>query len=195
MITVSKKARLSLQALMFGAALLTGVSVFGMGDQNDDHKYDLNAKNFRVKFSIAHGYCLLGGKNLVSAVWDETQGERYTSDQGTCEAFVDAIQSFGSMPTRGIYEATDRAYHAHYLKNQDGQISYMKATGDEAGELQARELLRNYEKGTAKSGYQSLVKVEPLDDAKRMEYLRYKDKVRKLEEASSTAYPNNNDAQ
>src|SRR5579872_2895982 len=114
MITISKKARLSLQALMFGATLLTGVSALAMDKEmapnadkgsedtyNDEDTYNLNVTfntplniegyrgSFTESFQKRFGRVLfLCARHYNSSLPSDKAGERYLDDEKPCDVFM-----------------------------------------------------------------------------------------------------------
>lgn len=193
MISVSKKALFSLQALAVCATLLTGVSAFGMAttnsddaEKNDAAKYDLNDRVFRFKFSMAYNSCQ--NREFV----ESKPGERYSSDQDTCKPFLQALSSLGSVNLKDMHEVTNKAYHATELEREDSLTTRWAKDGREDAELVSRELLRMWERNAIDAGFSSLVKPETLEEKNRIAYLEYKKIVRENEEAAKSTSNNNN---
>jgi hypothetical protein len=221
MITISKKARLSLQALMFGATLLTGVSALAMDKEmapnadkasedtyNDEDTYNLNVTfntplniegyrgSFTESFQERFGRVLfLCARHYNSSLPSDKAGERYLDDEKPCDVFMRSFErkflSDDGIVRDDAYIATNNAHHAYELANQDWQVKKSREGGDEARELYLRRGLALLEKNAIADKCEKMVMPTELELKNRMAYLEYKEQVRANEEAAKSNSNNN----
>jgi hypothetical protein len=168
--TITKTARKSTTALLFGLAALTSVNVFAMQgvDEVAAPRTGLGAIVESIFFRNALQGCRAFDPKAV------TPGSRYMNIEEPCNKFFKSLTDAASRSDEEIERDTYRAFTAHrlmvheeFVVNEAKHAELKPTTSNQLSELNARKELRWFEAEVAQQ-YPDLVKRESTEDRKRV---------------------------